>query len=136
MILSFDKPKKVLPTKEHNKRYSSDSGVAGTYVPNMSTEDMLKWKAKQIGGDDPRIEIRKTVKGIDPAFAGRFNRGHCSAQMVLIVRPKSVIFSSNGRAVLSNDTWLELQQAVKEAQLILFAETKKKKGYAQLIIMG
>ena len=58
-LLSFDKPKKVRSAEEHNKMFSSDSGIAGTYVPNMSKEDQLKWKAKHIKGDDERIEIRK-----------------------------------------------------------------------------
>jgi hypothetical protein len=60
MILDFDKPKKLRPTVAHNAVHSSDSGVDGTYVPNMSRKDRAKWKAKQIGGDDPRVEIRKT----------------------------------------------------------------------------
>jgi hypothetical protein len=63
MILSFEKPKKVRSTEEHNKMYSSDCGVAGTFVPNMSKEDELKWKAKHIKGDDERVEIRKTLGG-------------------------------------------------------------------------
>ena len=47
-LLCFDKPKKVRSTEEHNKTYMSDSGIAGTYVPNMSEEDKNKWKAKHI----------------------------------------------------------------------------------------
>lgn len=63
-LLCFDKPKKIRNTKEHNEMYSSDSGVAGTYVPNMSEEDKNKWKAKHIKGEDERIEIRKTINGV------------------------------------------------------------------------
>jgi hypothetical protein len=63
-ILSFDKPKKIRSTEKHNKKFSSDSGIAGTYVPNMSEDDKLKWKAKYIIGDDERIEIRKTINGV------------------------------------------------------------------------
>jgi hypothetical protein len=63
-ILSFDKPKKISSTEEHNKKFSSDSGIAGTYVPNMSEDDKLKWKAKHITGEDERIEIRKTFEGV------------------------------------------------------------------------
>jgi hypothetical protein len=64
MSLSFDKPKKIRSTKKHNEKFLSDSGIAGTYVPNMSKEDELKWKAKHIGGEDERIEIRKTLNGV------------------------------------------------------------------------
>ena len=60
-LLSFDKPKKIRSTEEHNKMFSSDSGISGTYVPNMSKEDQLKWKAKHIKGDDERVEIRKEL---------------------------------------------------------------------------
>jgi hypothetical protein len=133
MILDFDKPKKVLATEEHNKLYSSDSGVTGTYTSNMSSEDMMKWKAKQIGGDDPRIEIRKTVEGIDPSLAKRFNHGHCSAQLLVIVRPDSVIVSSNGRVVYSNKVWIEYQQAVTEAQKILVKTLSSKKKPANYV---
>jgi hypothetical protein len=63
MILSFEKPKKVRSTEEHNNLFSSDCGVAGTFVPNMSKKDELKWRAKHIGGEDERVEIRKTLGG-------------------------------------------------------------------------
>lgn len=63
MILSFEKPKKIRTTEQHNSTFSSDSGVAGTYVPNMSDADREKWKAKHIKGDDERVEIRKTIGG-------------------------------------------------------------------------
>jgi hypothetical protein len=64
MLLSFEQPKKIRPTKEHNEMYSSDSGVAGTYVPNMSDEDRKRWKGKHIKGEDERIEIRKSLSGV------------------------------------------------------------------------
>ena len=61
LVLDFDKPQKVRSTEEHNDRFQSDAGVAGTFVPNMSEEDKNKWKAKHIKGEDERIEIRKTL---------------------------------------------------------------------------
>jgi hypothetical protein len=67
-VLSWDKPKKARSTAEHNARNSSDTGVDGTYVPNMSEKDRLRWKAKLVTGQDPRIEIRKTVTGKDPSL--------------------------------------------------------------------
>lgn len=63
-LLSFEIPKKVRSTEDHNKIYSSDSGVEGTYVPNMSEEDRCKWKAKHIKGENERIEIRKGIGGV------------------------------------------------------------------------
>lgn len=62
-LINFEKPKKVLSTEDHNKQYSSDSGVNGTYVPNMSKEDRYKWKGKHIKGNNERVEVRKTFHG-------------------------------------------------------------------------
>jgi hypothetical protein len=124
-VLSFDKPKKLRSTDEHAQMYSSDTNVDGTYAPNMSEKDKLKWKAKHIGGDDPRIEIRKTVSGVDPTLAKKYaNRGYtwagsCSAQVLVIVRKTGVVMSGNGRMVFDNKTWFELGQVVEEAQKLL-----------------
>jgi hypothetical protein len=60
----FRHTKKIRSTAEHNSKYGSDSGIPGTYVPNMSEEDKNKWKAKHIKGDDERIEIRKSFNGV------------------------------------------------------------------------
>lgn len=116
MILSLEKPAKLMPTAEHNDTYQSDTNIAGTYVPNMSEEDRKKWKAKVIKrGDDPRVEIRKTVYGHrkDPRFAGY-------AQVLLIVRPDgSVVMSANGKICFDAPTFQEFKQAVDEAQVLL-----------------
>jgi hypothetical protein len=110
-ILSFEKPKKARSTTEHNDTYQSDTNIAGTYVPNMSEEDRLKWKAKHIAGSDPRVEIRKTVVGREP----NSQWGH-SAQILIIVRPSLVIMSANSRMIFDSETWKELSEAVAEAQ--------------------
>lgn len=125
MVLNFEKPKKARSTEDHNSTYSSDTGVAGTYMPNMSEKDMKKWKAKKVGGDDPRVEIRKTVSGNDPILAKKLSgrgyafAGQCSAQVLIIVRAKGVVMSGNGRMVFENKTWNELHVAVAEAQALL-----------------
>jgi len=127
MILSFDKPRKLRLTEEHNREHQSDAYVDGTFVPNMSEKDMAKWKAKRIGGDDPRVEIRKTVEGDDPVLKSKLASrgwesryaGHCAAQLLVIVRPKGVVMSANGRMVFDNKTFAELAEAVAEAQAAL-----------------
>lgn len=73
-LLSFEKPQKIRSTEEHNKMYSSDCGIAGAYTPNMSVEDMNKWKAKYIKDDNERIEIRKT-----------FSSTHSSGAQLLVI---------------------------------------------------
>lgn len=107
-ILCWDKPKKARTTEEHNKKYSSDSGVDGTYVPNMSEKDMLKWKAKHIKGDDTRVEIRKT--------AVNDKRGNYS-QMLIVVRPDgSLVMSGNGKADVKASEFID---AIIEAREVL-----------------
>ena len=56
MILSFETPKKLRSAEKHNEMYQSNAGVNGTYVPNMSKEDMNLWKAKHIKGSDDCLE--------------------------------------------------------------------------------
>jgi len=108
-ILDWSEPKKARPTKEHNETFVADGAPPGTYVPNMSNEDKAKWRAKLIGGKDPRVEIRKTVTGI---ARGSEKQGPY-AQVKLVVRPdKSVRFSANGKAELDG---VELIQAIDEA---------------------
>lgn len=125
-LLSFEKPKKVRSTEEHNKTFASEAPAVGTYVPNMSVKDMRKWKAKKIGGTDRRIEIRKSIEGFDPIIEqtrkkrgysnGRSKQPNCSAQILMIVRPDcSVVMSANGRMAFGSPEWNQLQEAYKEA---------------------
>lgn len=114
MILNWNKPKKVRETEEHNNMFASDSGVDGTYVPNMSQEDCHKWKAKHIKkGQDPRVEIRKTTIG-----KKRGNQEWASSsQMLIVVRPdNSMVISGNGKSEVDIT---ELVQAVTEAKEVL-----------------
>ena len=114
-LLNFTKPKQILPPEEY----------IGTYVPNMSVKNMRKWKAKKIGGNDPRIEIRKSIEGFDPiieknrvkrGWGGNKTKTNCSAQILLIVRPDaSVVMSANGRMAFDEKHWKELQEARQEA---------------------
>jgi hypothetical protein len=143
-LLDFEKPKKVKSSEDHNKIYMSDSGVAGTYVPNMSDEDKNKWKAKHIKGDDERIEIRKSLNGVQiliviyknpfqpnkPVFpeydgggkdfyweqANIFYRADCKRYAK---RHQNVQMSMNGKIDMTWDNWWDLTEAVKEALEIL-----------------
>ena len=122
-LLCFDKPKKVRSTEEHNKTYMSDSGIAGTYVPNMSEEDKNKWKAKHIKGDDERIEIRKTMNGVQilivvykkerPVKWNANNRDEWNK------RHQNVQMSMNGKLDMTWDEFWDINEAVKEALEIL-----------------
>jgi hypothetical protein len=124
-VVCWDKPKKVSSTKEHNEKHSSDSGVAGTYVPNMSKEDMLKWKGtlKAKNTDHPFVELRKT-----------FSRDGQYSQALVIVahngytykhdkpensRSTNVRISLNGPAALTFDELEDMNWAIKEARTYL-----------------
>lgn len=114
MILDFNKPKQLRPTAEHNEMYVADGAPPGVYVPNMKREDMLKWKAKHIKGDNERVEIRKTVHGI-----GNY------AQMMIVVyknhegKGPEIVISSNGKMGFNLQIWKELETAIQEARDIL-----------------
>jgi len=97
-LLSWEKPKKVRSTKDHNAMHSADCSVPGTYAPNMSQDDKLKWKAKKIGGKDPRIEVRKTTEGV-LVSDGNCTRWEGAAQVLIVVRPDGTAqFSMNSKA--------------------------------------
>ena len=116
-LINWDKPKKIRPTKEHNKMYSSDCDVDGTYVPNMSRGDEKKWKGilKTHKDKTRQVELRKTFE---------------SAQLLIIVGdgygydykyykrdPKfDMHVSMNGPLQLTFDQFNEIYQVVREAQ--------------------
>lgn len=127
-IICWDKPQKIQSTAEHNKMYSSDSGIAGTFVPNMSAADMLKWKGTfkkpRLFPDSPYVELRKT-----------FSRDDSYAQVFIIVainghnynkvipgdnKSTNVRISTNGVIAMTFEELNELQQAIIEAQDFLY----------------
>ena len=114
-VLDFRKPKKLRPTDVHNKIYQSDTEIAGTYVPNMSTKDMHRWKAKHIKGNNERIEVRKTIGG-------------CQMLLVILKRPGSLRrwedphvmrLSANGTLKFNGKEVDEFIEAIAEARQIL-----------------
>ena len=147
-ILSFEKPKRLRKTSEHNKMYSSDSGIPGTYVPNMSKEDEKKFKAKHIRGDHERIEIRVTLGGAnvnifvfknkyfpdfpdwpdyDEYFKGMDDPAYIEARKVYYEKEKNfknshneIMISTNGKIAISFEQMGMINEAIEEARQILF----------------
>jgi hypothetical protein len=119
-LLMWDKPEKIMTTEEW-RAISADSAPPGVYVSNMSHDDRLRWKAKKIGGGDPRVEIRKTVipPPAGPIVNGRRNRRGSYAQMLVIVRPDGVTMSMNATAEFPHAEFTELIVAVTEARAAL-----------------
>lgn len=122
-VLSFDKPKKVLTTEKHNEKYQSDSGVAGTYVPNMSEKDMKTWRGKHIKGDDERVEIRKTIEGTQLLIVVYKNPNPVKYNYNKLEewrkRHQDIRMSMNGKLDMTEDEYWEMTEAINEAIEIL-----------------
>jgi hypothetical protein len=118
-----------------------DGGPEGGYVPQMSTTDAQRWKAKQfnLGKENARIELRKTFSGV--------NNGQGSTQVTMFValdgwdfasksehrtaanadsgwfhndtRGLNVRMSMNGPLLMTFDQFREIEQIVFEAELYL-----------------
>lgn len=118
MILTWDKPARAESIEDWKAR-SADGAPPGVYAPNMSESDSRAWKAKLIGGQDPRVEIRKTVVGTPrKSKYGDWNTTSY-AQVLIVVRADSVTMSANGTMEFSNDESEQLFAAVAEARIAL-----------------
>lgn len=118
-ILQWDKPPKVRSTEEHNKMYSSSADAPGTYVPNMTASDQNSWKAKHVGGDDPRVEIRKSVDYVNVVLHVRLNRRKSTMKYHEHQLNGHVSMSLNGTGQFSSIEWDEMVEAVQEAKEFL-----------------
>jgi hypothetical protein len=128
MIITFDKPKKIRNTEVHNRMHTSDSGIAGTYVPNMSEADMNKWRAKHIKGDDERIEIRKTINGVQVLIVvfkkPRHVKWNYNNQDEWRKRHENIKISMNGTLDMTDEEYKELRAAIEDAQVIFTMKPK------------
>lgn len=105
-VVNWNKPARLNTPAVHAAMHEFDSGPPGGYVPNMSEEDARTWRGKLIGGNDPRVELRKTI-------------GH--TQVVVVVRlttkfGQNIEMSANGRIQLSFSDMDEMQQVIAEAK--------------------
>lgn len=119
-VLYWEKIPKAMATEEWMK-ISADGAPPGVYRPNMSEEDMLKWKAKIILGDDPRVEIRKTFHWVNDK---PYPKGKNYAAQVLIqvrINPKDepeTLISTNGKIAMTSKESV-IQLAIEEAKYAL-----------------
>lgn len=111
--------------QERADKYSSDCSVPGTYVPNMSSSDMKKWKGKYVKGKDERVEIRKSISGTQLVVIVykevRYEeyKHTFSDETYQSLVHKNVHISANGKILLTFEEYLELLQVINEAQAIL-----------------
>lgn len=120
-VLSWEKPKPARSHRDHVALNSSDCGVPGTYQPNMSQEDRLRWKAKLVGKRRKRlqVEIRRNstviiVGGPDGYMYKRYDN----------TTPWAIHIATAGALVLSAQDWADLQRAVMEARMALGREMR------------
>lgn len=121
-LIDFNKPKKIRSTEEHNQMFSSDSGVAGTYVPNMSDADRKKWRGVHVKGTDERIEIRRTIGGTQILIivykSIRYTHWKVN-QDEWYKNHNNVRMSMNGKLDMTFDEYDELTKVIAEAKEIL-----------------
>lgn len=128
-VLDWNKPKKLRPQAEHNRTYVADGAPDGAYVPNMSDEDKLKWKAIYHGGSDPRVEIRKSFyHHNDKPYPNHIGY---SAQALIVVRVNAnsdeptVLISANGKMGMTLTEAMDLPKAIREAMDKIYVEAAK-----------
>lgn len=139
-VLGWDKPAKVLTTEEW-KSISADSAPPGVYVPNMSVDDMERWKAKMVGhgkvrkpkcfycGSSRGARPDLTIPGVQVCSSCwspwkplgkrveiRKSAESGGVQILLVVTEEDVRISMNGTARLSQREIAEMSQAISEAQ--------------------
>ena len=124
-ILVWDTPPKAMSTQDWNN-ISADSAPPGVYTPNMSDEDMDKWKAKLIGvtTEYPRVEIRKATTAlmlIIVSLGQGFKQKYKS-----MPEGANIQVSTNGASAFTWDEWQEFNQAIQEAREALEGITNGK----------
>lgn len=118
-VLSWDKPEKVVSTEEWAS-WQADSAPPGTYVPNMSKEDMRKWKAKRVGfkSGHPQIEIRKDSTVIIVSLYGGYKYKHYGKYSPS-TEGINLHIATAGPIQWTWQEWAECQEAIQEARAIL-----------------
>lgn len=124
-VLVWEKPKKLRDSKEHADSYSADGAPPGAYVPNMSAEDRLKWKAKLVGHKTgyPQVEIRRDgcviivstrgykYKHYDTRDIRQWKKASKPAEDVKLIH-----IACSGPMYLTEREYAEMLEAVREAK--------------------
>jgi hypothetical protein len=127
-VLMWEKPEKIMSIEKW-KNISADNAPPGVYVPNMSKEDMLKWKAKLISGKRgavPRVEIRKTFTKSNNEPYPNGKNVYCQALIIVSFdnidgfKNCNVLMSMNGKCGMSFKEVVELNEAIAEAREVLW----------------
>ena len=122
-IINWDKPKKIRGSKEHVDTHRSDSGIPGTFVPNMSDGDVKKWKGKIVGitTGSPQVEIRKNSMLIIVSLGAGYQYKFYTREKTIGI---NLHISMAGPTQLSFDEWGEMKAVVEEARQELLSIAK------------
>lgn len=114
-IISWDKPRKIHSTKDHNEMYSSDCDVPGTYMPNMSKDDIKKWKGRVVGAKigSPQVEIRKNYMLVIVSLGGGYQHKFYTREKTVGI---NLHISMAGPTQLTFQDWDDMKAAVDEAR--------------------
>ncbi len=129
-VLMWEKPKQVT-SKEDWKENQADGAVPGTWAPNMSREDQMRWKAKVVGATlgFPQVEIRRNGMVIVLSKKGYKYNGYDFRQTLEFFEkrreyeakykdslgdPNVVHIASSGAQCFSPAEFAEFQQAIAE----------------------
>lgn len=121
-VLSWDKPAQIMTQEQREREFSADCAVPGTYVPNMSNEDIAKWKAKRVGfkAGHPQIEIRKDTAVIVVSLGGGYRYKHYTPEET---RKVNIHIASAGPIQWTFNEFNDFVGAVQEARTILQVES-------------
>ena len=131
-ILFWGKPKKTMTKEEREESFASDSGIPGTYVPNMSDSDVKKWKAKLVGhkSGHPQVEISKDNTVIIIAYYG-YKYKHYKPEDTKEI---NVHISSSGPIQWSFEDYDNFQKTIKEAMVVLNKKENQPSAKVRIII--
>lgn len=141
-MLNWNKPEKIRTKQEWEDHSGFCSGPTGGYVPNMSEQDRLSWKAKWVGKTTahPQVEIRRgfggsqlllivsmgegyTYKGYKPKDPTKVQSS--AGQYSYATHGVNVHLAANGGIQMTFDELNELHAVVQEARTALEALKNK-----------
>lgn len=115
-VLMWEKPKQIM-SKEERDSYQADGAPPGTWMPNMSREDSMRWKAKIVGKTlgFPQVELRRNGMVIILSKKGYKYNGYDTRQSKgKEHKTKVVHIASSGSQAMNMQEYEEFMQALKE----------------------
>ena len=124
----WDKPKQVV-SKEEWASNQADSAPPGTFMPNMSEADRMRWKAKLVGTTKgfPQVELRRDSTVIILSLKGYKYKYYDTRQSPENIEKArkydrktdpstwaTIRIASAGPMALTFDEYKEMQAAVNE----------------------